>query len=174
MSECVHGWIELGLTESEAKFRCQLGRFPPKVPDPITESRLNELGISGRGTFIHGEPMREQLDEILPLLIIVAQKKPEIKEFYKNLMDFTAKLARSGQSSWVGQWMSHKLTCMVMERFGLIWHGGAASYDAGLSWAFAVVAATEFLSDIQVSDIVENIYNRPIEVEMDTELKKKK
>jgi len=46
---------------------------------------------------------------------------------------------------------------MLMERFGLLWVGGAASYDRGLSWAFGVVAATEFLSDIQIGHLAETI-----------------
>ena len=107
---------------------------------------------------LHANILKDQLtDELLPVLIILAHKRPEIKEFYKNLFDFMAKLAKAGGSTWVGQWMSFKLLCMVMERFGLLWLGGAASYDRGLSWAFGVVAATEFLSDIQVGTIVQSV-----------------
>ena len=101
----------------------------------------------------HGNVLKDELaDEILPLVIILAHKKPEIKEFYKNLFDFISKLPN--RSTWVGQWMGFKLACMLLERFGLLWLGGAASYDSGLSWAFGVVAATEFLSDIQVGDVI--------------------
>ena len=105
---------------------------------------------------LHANIFKDQLtDELLPLLIILAHKRPSVKEFYKNLFDFCSKL--TNRSSWPGQWMGFKLACMVMERFGLLWLGGAASYDAGLSWAFGVIAATEFLSDIQVGDIVQQI-----------------
>ena len=98
------------------------------------------------------------IDELLPLLIILGQRKPEIKEFYKNLMQFIVDYHRGGATSWVGQWMNNKLLCKVMERFGLLELGGSASYDAGLSWAFGVISATEFLSDIQVGDVVETYF----------------
>lgn len=94
-----------------------------------------------------------ELDELLPLMIILAQRYPHVQQFYANLFKFMADLAKAGGSTWVGQWMSFKLLCMVMERFGLLWLGGAASYDVGLSWAFGTIAVTEFISDIAVGSI---------------------
>jgi len=102
----------------------------------------------------------KDIDELLPLFIILGHKYPHVEKFYTKLFKFCGDLAKAGGSSWVGSWMSHKLACMVMERFGLLWLGGAFSYDQGLSWAFGVISATEFLSDIQVGDIIQNIYGQ--------------
>ena len=98
-----------------------------------------------------------EIDELLPLLIILAHRKEEVAKFYDRLMTFIVDLAKTGQSNWVGNLMSLKLTVNVMERFGLIPLGVAASYDAGISWAFATAAGTEIFSDIQVSNIISAI-----------------
>jgi len=152
-AECIEGWMELGITRSEATFRCQLGQHPSES-SPVTEARMQELG---RPRFnLPSMFLKDRLvDEVLPLLIVLGHRRPEVKEFYQNLIDLMTKLAKAGSTSWVGQWMAFKLNCMLLERFGLLWVGGAESYDRGLSWAFGVVAATEFLSDIQIGSITE-------------------
>lgn len=101
------------------------------------------------------------IDELLPLLIILAHRRAEVKAFYDRIMTFCVNIAKAGRTSWVGSWMGFKLMNKVMERFGLLELGGSASYDAGLSWAFGVTAATEVFSDIQIGDIVENILEKP-------------
>lgn len=98
-----------------------------------------------------------EIDELLPLLIILGHRRPEIKEFYDRIMTFIVNLAKVGRTSWIGNLMSLKLTVNVMERFGLIPLGVAASYDAGISWAVGTAAATEVFSDIQIGDIVETL-----------------
>lgn len=97
------------------------------------------------------------IDELLPLLIILGHRRPEVKAFYDRIMKFIVNLAKVGRTSWIGNLMSLKLTVNVMERFGLIPLGVAASYDAGISWAVGVAAGTEIFSDIQIANIVETI-----------------
>ena len=106
-------------------------------------------------TFTHGSSLKtEDVDEVLPLFIILGHKYPHVEKFYQNFFKFCVDLAKAGRTSWVGSWMSHKLVCMLLERFGMLWLNGAFSYDQGLSWAFGIIAGTEYLSDIQVSDII--------------------
>lgn len=160
--ECMLKKIGMGVYPHIAFLMCQAEEAvtavargePPELltvtPTPIDYTDKKNPPIS-----FHWNNIKQGIDELLPALIILAHKRPEIKDFYKNLFDFCSKLPN--RSSWVGQWMGFKLTCMLLERFGLLWLGGASSYDMGLSWAFGVISATEFLSDIQVGDVLQQI-----------------